>query len=229
MSRTVIRHRYIRLRPTTNVPSINSQPTGRARAQLKRAVRYLEGRPLGPGEQTADRSLFDADDDGLARSDACATLAACATSQLAYHRLILSPGQGANALTRDELLLWTRRVMADLEARLGRELVWVAAVHRHTGHPHIHILVGASGGRSGGRSGQVRFTCADYAALRESGDRWSERARDDQALVRAVERHLTVAAGLIASGAVRRGAGSQAEQVPDDEDEEERRREARRR
>lgn len=230
MSRTVVRHRYVRVRPmTTQAPSRNSHPTHRARAQLKRALRYLEARPLGAGEQPADRALFDGNDEGLTRSDTCAILATCATNRLAYHRLILSPGLGADALTHDELLLWTRRIMADLVARFGRELVWVAALHRHTGHPHIHILVGASSARAGGQREQVRFTRADYAALRESGDRWSARARDDEALVRAVERHLAMAAGLTVSGAVRRSSGGRAEAARDDEDEEERRREARRR
>lgn len=229
MSRTVVRHRYVLVRAAGPAPSRNSHPTHRARAQLKRALRYLEARPLGAGEQPSDRALFDGRDDSLTRSNACATLAMCATNHLAYHRLILSPGLGADALTRDELLLWTRRVMADLEARFGRDLVWVAAVHHHTGHPHIHILVGASSARAGGQREQMRLTRADYAALRESGDRWSARARDDEALVRAVERHLAIAAGMIVSGAIRVSSGGRAEAARDDEDEEERRREARRR
>lgn len=213
MSGTIVRHRF--------------SLSGGTRAVIRMAVLYLECRPLSPRERPTDRGLFDRTTDGITRTAATSDLVAVATNRLAYHRLILSPRYDAATMDRDALLRWTRHVLADLERQQGRQLVWVAAVHRHTTHPHVHVLVGATARSADGTRTTVRFSPTDYATLRGSGDRWAKQAADDHALLREVERYLSVAATTFAIGLNRRGSGG--DQSRDEDDEEERRRESRRR
>src|ERR687887_540755 len=105
-----------------------------------------------------------------------------------------SPGTGAERLSRVEMQEWTRRVMADLEQRLARELVWYAVVHRHNDHPHVHVIIGASTAQASGRQEGVRFTRADFQSMRESGDRHVDQIRRHDALLHDVEQYLAAAA-----------------------------------
>ena len=54
-----------------------------------------------------------------------------------YYRVILSPEHGEKL----EMQAFTRRFMEELDKATGRELVWSAAMHYNTEHPHAHIVI----------------------------------------------------------------------------------------
>jgi len=151
---TVARHRYVR------------GVTG-LRGKLWDALHYMQCRPLGEDEQAADRILFTSRTEGLSRQEARALILEHAGRRVAYHRLILSPGESVEDMRR-----WTRLVLADLSRHLHQDLHWVAVVHRNTAHPHVHVLVAGRGERlSGeGRAAAVLLRPDEYEVLRESGD-----------------------------------------------------------
>jgi hypothetical protein len=108
---------------------------------------------------------------------------------------------------------WTRHVIADLEERWSGPVTWYAAVHQHTDHIHVHVIVAASRAGAGGARGAARFSREDFAALRESGDRWAEREHRDAVLWRAAEVYAAdlargMAALLVPSGSGGGGHGS---------------------
>jgi hypothetical protein len=152
---TVVRHRYVRA-------------GARMQGKLWDALSYMQHRPLGQDEQPTDRQLFTARTAGLSRQEARALLMEHAGRHVAYHRLILSPGAPVEDLQR-----WTRLAMADLSRHLGQELHWVAVAHRNTAHPHVHLLLAATGERlpGGGRPFPVFLAADEYALLRAAGDR----------------------------------------------------------
>ena len=170
--RTVVLHRYVR-------------PSQGAKGKLWDALHYLQHRPLGQDEQPADRQLFTARTEGLARQEARSMLMEHWGRRVAYHRLILSPGLPVGDLQR-----WTRQVMTDLSRHLGQELHWVAVAHHNTAHSHVHLLLAGTGERLADgvrRSLPVYLRPDQYALLRESGDQHArELALDERDLEEAV-------------------------------------------
>lgn len=179
--RTIVRHRYV--------------PAGRRmQRRLWDALRYMEQRPLGKEEDPADRQIFTAHTEGLARSDARALILEHASRRVAYHRLILSPGVPVTDLQH-----WTRLVLADLGRYRHQDLHWVAVIHRNTAHPHCHLLLAGTGASlpGGGRPLPVFLRRDDLAYLREAGDRQArDMTRADQVLEQAVAAELDLLAGL---------------------------------
>jgi hypothetical protein len=173
-SRTVVKHRFVR-------------GGARVARRLRDTLRYIQHRPLGAEEGQADRRLFTARDAGITQTEALALLLARAGRRVAYHRLILSPGRPV-----EDLEHWTRLVLADLGRHLDQHLQWVAAVHRNTDHPHVHVLLAGMGERRGeGRAVPVILRPEEYALLRDAGDRHSrELTRADRALDAAIEEEL---------------------------------------
>ena len=150
------------------------------KGKLWDALRYMQHRPLGRDEQPDDRRLFTARTEELGPQEARALLLEHAGRRVAYHRLILSPGVPVEDLQR-----WTRLVLADLSRHLGQELHWVAAAHRNTAHPHVHLLLAGTGERVRGGRVVAHSLCGpeEYALLRESGDRHGrEMVREDHEL-----------------------------------------------
>jgi hypothetical protein len=187
----VVRHRYTRAGQ-------------RAKRKLSDALRYMRQRPLGEGEQLRDRRLFTARTDDLERHEARELLMGHADRLVAYHRLILSPG-----MALDDLQRWTRLTMADLSRHLGQELHWVAVTHRNTAHPHVHVLVAATGERLAGdrrRPTPVLLRSEEYAVLRASGDRHAyDLARHERDLDDAVHAELALLAPGLARALGREG------------------------
>jgi type IV secretory pathway VirD2 relaxase len=71
-------------------------------------------------------------DEGDARADLHATI----ESEKRQFRFIVSPED------RDIDLRWfTRALMRQVEADLGRELIWGAVTHHDTDNPHVHVVV----------------------------------------------------------------------------------------
>jgi hypothetical protein len=83
-------------------------------------------------------------------------------------RFIVSPEDGRDV----NLRVFARELMAQMEADLGRPLIWTAVNHHNTDHPHVHIVV-----RGVDRAGkQVRIP-SRYV-------RHDMRARGDQIMTR---------------------------------------------
>ncbi len=112
---------------------------------LRRSVDYLgrEGVQGSEGrEQAGGLSFYNQREEGI---DARA-LTAGWVEDSRHFRLIVSPEDGAEL---GDLKPFIREVMADLEARLGTKLAWVAVDHHDTDNPHSHVLI--RGRRSDGQ------------------------------------------------------------------------------
>jgi hypothetical protein len=88
-----------------------------------------------------------------------------ATDRAAY-RLILSP-EDARGL---DLKVLTRTVMARLDAEVGHGKLppWIAAEHRNTRHPHVHVVMAARRELSPGSFRTVVVTKERLATMKEA-------------------------------------------------------------
>jgi len=149
-------------------------PAGPWAAQkIEDQVDHLKG-SFRPGERKEERTLFDAHGDVADRAAARATLAAAIGPRVVFHRLVLSPGRRAGVVRPLDLRTWTRLLLMDLGHALGQRLVWVAAAHRNTDDPHVHLLLAGAAARTRWpRQGTVLGVALKpphYALLRERGD-----------------------------------------------------------
>ena len=140
----------------------------RARKRLQEQVYYLQCRDREDAEDE-ERALFTTSETGTGRPAARKLLwKNRSVKSVCFHRLILSPSSGLRITTVEEAQAWTRSVMGDLGRHLDRDLTWVAAVHRNTGRPHVHVLVSgeaAQPSKAGARR-VVRIGAGDLGALR---------------------------------------------------------------
>jgi len=163
--RTVVTGRYV---------AGGKQASGTSVAgQVYDALRYMQTRPLDNGERPEDRHFFGPEREGGSWREARAEIMDHATDQVAFHRLILSPGPDQPVADMRE---WTRMVLDDLADTLGQQLHWVAVIHRNTDHPHAHVLL-AGGGERAGELRPVLLYKAQYASVRASGDRSADHLR----------------------------------------------------
>ncbi len=163
--RTVVTGRYIAGGKKVSGTSVAGQ--------VYDALRYMQTRPLDNGERPEDRHFFGPERDGGSWREARVEIMDHATEQVAFHRLILSPGPDQPVADMRE---WTRMVLDDLADTLGQQLHWVAVIHRNTDHPHAHVLV-AGGGERAGELRPVLLYKAQYAVVRASGDRSADHLR----------------------------------------------------
>ena len=144
-----------------------------ADAKIERQVKHLVA-DYRAGEVHEERTLFDADGDVAGRPAARATLTAAIGPTVVFHRLVLSPGPRSGVVRPLDLRTWTRLLLMDLGHELGQRLVWVAAVHRNTDEPHIHVLLAGAAERTQwpgkGTTTGVMLRPPHYALLRERGD-----------------------------------------------------------
>ena len=166
-------------------------------------LRYL-ARPAATGLDRAE-AFFTADEDHI---DAAGVPARWARDRL-HWRLIVSPEDGASL----DLRRYARDYADRLSAELGTPLEWVAAAHRNTDHPHVHLVV--RGVRAGGRDltlprdvvGDRLRQWAEELAARSLGER-SEAEADAYLARLAGARRATGLDALVlglASGGERRG------------------------
>ena len=80
--------------------------------------------------------------------------------QYLTHMLMLSPSR---AECPDSLTALTRYTLRELEKDKETPLRWVAAIHRNTAHPHVHVAM---------RGFQVRLNRQDYPRLVEYATRY---------------------------------------------------------
>jgi len=118
-----------------------------ADAKIKSQVQHLKS-SFRTGEQKEERTLFDAYGDVADVAAARAILTAAIGPKVVFHRLVLSPGPRAGVTRPIDLRTWTRLLLMDLGHELGQRLVWVAAVHRNTDDPHVHVLLAGAAERT---------------------------------------------------------------------------------
>ena len=163
--RTVVTGRYV---------AGGTRASGKSVAgQIYDALHYMQTRPLDHDERPEDRHFFGPERDGGSWREARTEIMDHATEQVAFHRLILSPGPDQPVADMRE---WTRMVLDDLADTLGQQLHWVAVIHRNTDHPHAHVLL-AGGGERAGELRPVLLYKAQYAVVRASGDRSADHLR----------------------------------------------------
>jgi len=149
-------------------------PAGPWAAQkIEDQVDHLKG-SFRPGEAREERTLFDARGDVADRTTARALLTAAIGPKVVFHRLVLSPGARSGVARPTDLRTWTRLLLMDLGDRLGQRLVWVAAAHRNTDDPHVHVLLAGAAVRTrwpgAGTTTSVELRTPHYALVRERGD-----------------------------------------------------------
>ncbi len=144
-----------------------------AARKIERQVKHLVA-DYRAGETHEERVLFDARGDVADRTTARALLTAAIGPKVVFHRLVLSPGRRAGVVRLIDLHTWTRLLLMDLSHDLGQRLVWVAAVHRNTDEPHVHVLLAGAAKRTRwpheGKVRGVELRTPQYALLRERGD-----------------------------------------------------------
>jgi len=144
-----------------------------AARKIERQVKHLVA-DYRAGETHEERTLFDAHGDVAGQAAARAILTAAIGPKVVFHRLVLSPGRRAGVVRLIDLRTWTRLLLMDLGHALGQRLVWVAAAHRNTDDPHIHVLLAGAGERTQwphtGTIRGVELRTPQYALLRERGD-----------------------------------------------------------
>jgi len=145
-----------------------------ADAKIKSQVQHLKSSFRTGEKREEERTLFDAHGTVAAVAAARAILAAAIGPRVVFHRLVLSPGRGAGVVRLIDLQTWARLLLMDLGHNLGQRLVWVAAVHRNTADPHVHVLLAGAAERTQwphtGTIRGVELRTPQYALLRERGD-----------------------------------------------------------
>ncbi len=118
-----------------------------ADAKIARQVKHLIA-DYRAGEAHEERTLFGPRGEIADRAAAHALLTAAIGPKVVFHRLVLSPGRRAGVVRPIDLQTWTRLLLMDLGHELGQRLVWVAAVHRNTDDPHVHVLLAGAATRT---------------------------------------------------------------------------------
>jgi hypothetical protein len=166
--------------------------TAAAHGRLIAHVKYIEYRSRELGETREDRAIFTKDQDAIDRKEAVDGIMGHTSNAVAYHKMVLSPGDDEPVNDWRE---WTRQVMADFEDARGQELHWFAVHHENTEHPHVHVvLAGAGENRETGEVEPVKMYAQDYQRLRELGHEHSEHDwyRSLETLVRDLDTHESV-------------------------------------
>jgi type IV secretory pathway VirD2 relaxase len=101
-------------------------------APLPKHIAYLKRE--GVTRDNADARMFDAQSDA---ADERAFAERCEDDRH-HFRFIISPEDAAQL---EDLRIFTRELMADVERDLGTRLDWVAVDHWNTDNPHVHVLI----------------------------------------------------------------------------------------
>ena len=132
----------------------------RRREAVWDALGYFGRRAQDGGE--GRRGLFTAEG-SITRYGALLYLDRAGTDHLGRyltHTLIISPSSQQCPESLSEL---TRYSLRELEKDKTIPLRWVAAIHRNTDHPHVHIAV---------RGSRLRLECEDHRRLVEYATRY---------------------------------------------------------
>ena len=122
----------------------------KVRGQWKAHGRYL-ARESATFESDAKPVGFSRESDGVDIAGRLQSWQAAGDQQ--FWKLIVSPEFGDRA----DLSRLTRELIKQMEMDLGTDLEWVAAEHRNTEHPHVHVVI-----RGVRDSGEVLRLSRDY-------------------------------------------------------------------
>jgi type IV secretory pathway VirD2 relaxase len=105
----------------------------------------------------------------------------------AVYRFVISP-EDARGL---DLRHMARTVMSQLERDTGHELPpWIAAEHRNTAHPHVHVILAARREEEPGRFRELRISPGRLARMKESLTHELERQRGERTRERSMSNQL---------------------------------------
>ncbi len=138
-----------------------------ARRHLADSLRYYQERERADWEP--ERKYFDRERTGLDRGDIRKEIEASFGRAVAFHKVILSPGDNSVNLTD-----YVRKTMGEWEKELGYDLNYWAVEHYNTDHYHAHLIIG---GRSADGRRDVRLDRFDLTGLREIGNDYLARER----------------------------------------------------
>ncbi len=111
------------------------------------------------------------------------------------YRFVLSP-EDARGLDLREM---TRSVMSQLERDTGRQLPpWIAAEHRNTAHPHVHVILAARREEEPGRYRELRISPKRLARMKESLGRELQRQRGERTQEQTMSGQLFRSAARVA-------------------------------
>jgi hypothetical protein len=115
------------------------KPDGREKAKAKATIRYIENR-RGKDNEKITRTLFGWDG-AMGRHEAYRMIDEAEKGSI-FFRFIISPDSQTEDTRRDlHLRDVTEKTMVSLEARVHKQVQWVAAVHDdHTDKRHVHIV-----------------------------------------------------------------------------------------
>lgn len=103
----------------------------------------------------------------------------------AVYRLVISPERAAGL----DLALLTRAAIRSLEEQIGDgRLRWLAAIHRNTAHPHVHLVIAGMRESADGLS-RVDLTKPRLAAMKSAVTQEIERQRGERQPSRARSAH----------------------------------------
>src|SRR6266571_814767 len=108
-------------------------------ASAKASIRYIEHRPGKDNEKTT-RILFNSDG-AMGRWQAYHLIDESQKGSV-FYRFVISPDPKGEDSQKDlHLREITQKTMQTLEARLKKQISWVAAEHNdHAPHRHIHVV-----------------------------------------------------------------------------------------
>lgn len=132
-------------------------------------TRYLQLRPRAVFEKDVDRNFFNGKDKNIDRHEVVAQIQKLLGEKVAYHKIILSPGDNSISLTDHAC-----EVMELWQKSMGREFEWWAVNHYNTDHYHTHVIV--AGRDNNGR--EIFLNREKLAELREISRRYLARERN---------------------------------------------------
>ncbi len=135
---------------------------GASAGKTSAAVNYYTQRPDDEHIQQEERQGFSKGQEELSREEMY-ILAKQQDEQKSYgYEMVLSPPpENSKDMSNEELQSWSKGVMMDLEARHGEDMKWIAVVHEHKEHPHVHVMAWTN----------EKLDRADLNAIRESANR----------------------------------------------------------
>jgi len=155
-------------------------------------VRYVAHRDAASPEGRLfdrERTVGDAERKELVRyvRESLVDLPETAREGRAVYRMVLSP-EDSRGLDLRQL---TRATMSQLERDTGAPLPpWVAAEHRNTAHPHVHIVMAARREVEPGRFRELRITKPRLARMKMAMTLELEQQRDSRAPHRSLEERV---------------------------------------
>ena len=180
--------RYVQHRDHSNVDDRDRGIAGLVRYVAYRDAASPEGRLFGPDGKAGSRERRE-----LVRYVRCslASYREGGRPGRSVYRLVLSP-EDARGL---DLRQMARSTMAQLERDTGAKLPpWIAAEHRNTEHPHVHIVMAARREVAPGRFREVRVTRPRLARMKVALAFELEQQRGSRQPHRSLEQRLLEAA-----------------------------------